>query len=87
MTDNAGPSIALVLAGDVGLGGYQAGAYEALHRESSTAVCWVAGSSIGSVNWALIVLSVAPSLPPVWSGRDLVPIARRGSLSQRLGGL
>src|SRR4051794_1991657 len=46
--------VALVLAGGVGLGAYQAGAYDALHRTSTVSIKWLAGSSVGAVNAALI---------------------------------
>jgi NTE family protein len=46
--------VALVLAGGVGLGAYQAGAYDAVHRTSTVSIKWLAGSSVGAVNAALI---------------------------------
>jgi len=50
--------ISLVLAGGVGLGAYQGGAYEALAQRCE--ISWVAGSSAGAINAALIAGS-APS--------------------------
>ena len=49
-----GLSISLVLAGGAALGAYEAGAYEALHAEDGPLPDWVAGSSIGAVNAAVI---------------------------------
>jgi NTE family protein len=46
--------IVLVLAGGVGLGAYQAGGYAALHKHCRTNSLWVAGSSIGAINAAVI---------------------------------
>lgn len=46
--------IALVLAGGIGLGAYQAGAYASLHQAGRFSVEWIAGSSVGAVNAALI---------------------------------
>lgn len=47
-------SVALVLAGGVGLGAYQAGAYEAMSEPLRERLGWLAGASIGAVNAALI---------------------------------
>jgi NTE family protein len=49
-----GRDIALVLSGGIGLGAYQAGAYEALHLIDRFDVVWIAGSSIGAVHAALL---------------------------------
>jgi NTE family protein len=49
-----GQSSALVLAGGVALGAYEAGAYEALETAGDPRVSWLAGSSIGAVNAAII---------------------------------
>lgn len=46
--------VSLVFSGGVALGSYQAGAYERLEREPGVVVGWIAGSSVGSVNGALI---------------------------------
>jgi NTE family protein len=46
--------VALVLAGGVGLGAYQAGAYAVLHERKPLLPDWLAGSSAGAVNSALI---------------------------------
>ena len=50
------PTIALVLAGGVALGAYEGGAYAALHDQgkASASPSWLASSSIGSVNAAII---------------------------------
>jgi NTE family protein len=45
--------ISLVFSGGVALGSYQAGAYEAL-QDQGLSVGWIAGSSIGALNGALI---------------------------------
>lgn len=47
-------NVALVLAGGVGLGAYEAGAYAALHDRPALRPSWVAGSSAGAVNAAII---------------------------------
>lgn len=52
MTDNR--DISLVLSGGIALGSYQAGAWQALQGDRSTRVGWIAGSSIGAINGALI---------------------------------
>jgi NTE family protein len=46
--------VALVLSGGIGLGAYQAGAYAALHERKSLLPSWLAGSSAGAINAALI---------------------------------
>jgi NTE family protein len=50
--------VALVLAGGIGLGAYQAGAYETLQAASSEPD-WVCGSSVGGVTAALIAGNAA----------------------------
>lgn len=47
-------SVSLVLAGGVALGAYEAGAYAALHEHVALRPEWLAGSSIGAVNAAII---------------------------------
>jgi NTE family protein len=47
-------SVALVLAGGAALGAYEAGAYAALHEHVALRPEWLAGSSIGAVNAAII---------------------------------
>ena len=49
-----GQTTALVLAGGVSLGAYEAGADAALHDSGVPLPSWVAGSSIGSVNPVII---------------------------------
>ncbi len=78
MTDHnelADTQAALVLAGGIGLGAYQAGAYEALHREGRLSLKWLAGSSVGAVNAALIAGNRAgdriDTLRRFWSEGDL----------------
>jgi NTE family protein len=44
----------MVFSGGVSLGSYQAGAFEALQEDAGIAVGWIAGSSIGAINGALI---------------------------------
>jgi NTE family protein len=46
--------IAVIFSGGIGLGVYQAGAYAELHLQEALRPTWVAGSSIGSVNAAII---------------------------------
>ena len=46
--------ISLVLSGGVALGAYQGGAYAALHEAHDRDLRWLAGSSIGAVNAAII---------------------------------
>jgi NTE family protein len=78
VTNHSQCKAALVLAGGVGLGAYQAGAYEALHREGSNMVCWIAGSSIGAVNAALIAGTSAgrrlDALREFWSGGNMLSL-------------
>jgi NTE family protein len=47
-------TVAVVFAGGVGLGAYQGGAYAALHEREDLRPRWLAGSSVGAVNAALI---------------------------------
>jgi len=46
---------ALALSGGIALGSYQAGVYEALANTSQLSPRWIAGSSVGALNGALIV--------------------------------
>jgi NTE family protein len=46
--------VAMVFSGGIGLGAYQAGAYATLHKNEPLWPDWVAGSSIGAVNGAVI---------------------------------
>ena len=46
--------VSLVLAGGIALGAYEAGAYAGLHDQPGLRPEWVAGSSIGAVNAAII---------------------------------
>ena len=46
--------ICVVLSGGVALGSYQAGAFEALQAEPGLDIGWVAGSSVGALNSAMI---------------------------------
>jgi NTE family protein len=46
--------IAVVFSGGVGLGAYQAGAYAALEREAVSRVDWIAASSVGAANGAIV---------------------------------
>lgn len=74
MNDNC-RNVALVLSGGLGLGAYQAGAYEALVRDGRMNPSWVAGSSVGAINGALIAGSDTPTrvetLREFWSAGDL----------------
>jgi NTE family protein len=68
-----GGTIALVLSGGVGLGAYQAGAYAALQDRGLTPQ-WLAGSSAGAVNAALIAgtrpENRVSALRTFWMGED-----------------
>ncbi len=46
--------VALVLSGGIGLGAYQSGAYAELHEAGGLRPDWIAGSSTGAANAALI---------------------------------
>src|SRR4051812_18049291 len=67
MKQSKGVRPALVLAGGMGLGAFQAGAYEELQTQG-VAPGWFAGSSVGAVNLALIAGNRL---------QDRVPILRR----------
>jgi NTE family protein len=66
--------VSLVLSGGLGLGAYQAGAYEAL-EEGGIEPHRIAGSSVGAVNGALIAGSAVrdrtDTLRAFWSAGDL----------------
>src|SRR5918996_2058048 len=47
-------TVAIVMAGGVALGAYPAGAYAAMEEQFRDRVGWIAGSSIGAVNGAII---------------------------------
>ena len=49
-----GETVAMVLSGGVALGAYQAGACAALHDRGGPLPTWLAGSSIGAVNAAIL---------------------------------
>jgi NTE family protein len=70
-------STSLVLSGGGALGSYQAGLYEALHDHADIAVGWVAGSSVGAINGAIIAGS-----SPVRRVQALREYWLRGSLWQ-----
>ena len=53
--------VAMILAGGIGLGAYQAGAYAQLHQREALQPAWLAGSSIGSINTAVIAGNPAES--------------------------
>lgn len=75
----------LIFSGGVALGSYQAGAYERLKEELGGAASWIAGSSVGAINAALIAGS-APAercdvLRTYWQhrpvgGQDWMPRGR-----------
>ena len=52
--EQSGPQVAVVLSGGIGLGAYQAGAAARLVEAGGWHPHWLAGSSIGAVNAALI---------------------------------
>lgn len=60
MDENPRRAVALVFAGGIGLGAYEGGCYAALH-ESALSPDWVAASSVGAMNAAVIAGS-APEL-------------------------
>src|SRR4051812_4308938 len=69
-----GRRVTLVLAGGIGLGAYQGGAYAALHAHEALRPDWVAASSVGAVN-AAIVAGNAPEarlerLRELWTAAD-----------------
>jgi NTE family protein len=67
--------IGLVFAGGLGLGAYQAGAYEKIAQNGQVRTLWIAGSSVGAVNGALIAGSypenAVAALRKFWSSGDL----------------
>src|SRR4051794_23330306 len=67
--------VALVLSGGLGLGAYQAGAYDALVDDGRMQITRIAGSSVGAVNGALIAGTEAGDclerLKEFWSAGDL----------------
>jgi len=75
--DGAQP-ISLVLSGGVALGSYQGGAYQAL-LDHSLSVRWIAGSSVGALNGALIAGSSPErrldTLRNYWLERTLSDVA------------
>lgn len=84
MQDDANPldaadrDIALVLAGGVGLGAYQAGAYAQMHEAFVGRIDRLAGSSIGAVNAALVAGSRpterVETLRRFWMQTDATPL-------------
>ncbi|MFL5260408.1 MAG: patatin-like phospholipase family protein [Hyphomicrobiales bacterium] len=64
--------IAAVLSGGIGLGAYQAGAYEVLHADVHLRPQWFSASSVGAVNAALIAGNapdrVTARLNEFWGG-------------------
>jgi NTE family protein len=79
------PHAALVFAGGMGLGAYQAGAYQKFHEAGEFEVDRLAGSSIGAINAALIAgnpperaiasLREFWSEPNAWQPRQTMPSA------------
>jgi NTE family protein len=67
-------NLVLVLSGGLGLGAYQAGAYQWM-QDDGQLPHWIAGSSVGAVNGALIVGSAKEdrvnTLMAFWSAGDL----------------
>jgi NTE family protein len=57
-----GFGVSLVLAGGVGLGSYQAGACDALLARSDARIGWIAGSSVGALNGAMVVGTERPRI-------------------------
>jgi NTE family protein len=75
--------VILVLAGGVGLGAYQAGVFDCLDSNPQRRPRWIAGSSVGAVNAALIAGApperAVETLRKFWNGDDLwipsIPVA------------
>jgi len=67
-------NVSLVLSGGIALGSYQAGAYEAFQEHADLQPSWLAGSSIGAVNAAIIAGNRAQDrverLRTVWKQND-----------------
>jgi NTE family protein len=76
--------LALVFSGGVGLGGYQGGVYAYLHQQPRLRPSWIAGSSIGAVNAALIAGNPPADridrLRMFWMNAAPVPTYRTGRL-------
>jgi len=82
------PVTALILAGGVALGAYHAGAYAALQEGARVRSLWLAGSSIGAVN-AAVIAGNRPErrverLRALWNEADAHPREPRTSAAQRL---
>jgi NTE family protein len=58
---NANERVVLIFSGGVGLGAYEGGAYAALHEHERLRPAWIAGSSIGGIN-AAVVAGNAPDV-------------------------
>src|SRR5690348_6905463 len=76
--------IAIVFSGGVGLGAYQAGAYAALEREAGSRVDWIAASSVGAANGAIVAGSAPAArverLRELWmlaAASDREPVAEQ----------
>ncbi len=67
----------LVLAGGVALGSYEAGAFAALAKAGEPPIKWIAGSSIGAVNAAIIAGNPSERrlerLRQFWSSKTFAP--------------
>src|SRR4051794_9264492 len=77
---NLRSKIAIVFAGGLGLGAYQAGAFQRFQEDSGSRLDWLAGSSVGAVNAALIAGNLAAHriarLREFWSEPALLGISR-----------
>ena len=64
----------LVLAGGIGLGAYEAGAYSVLHEHEALRPDWIAAASVGGVNGAVIAGNAPnariPRLQALWAAGD-----------------
>jgi NTE family protein len=78
--------ISLVLSGGIALGAYQGGAYAALHEAHGRDLRWLAGSSIGAVNAAIIAGNEpdrrVAQLEAFWQAAAL-PLPDTGALLQQ----
>lgn len=77
MSSSTNPRIAVVLSGGAALGAYQAGAYARLHDGHGGHLAWIAGSSVGAVNGAIIAGNEpqrrVPQLTAFWQEASALP--------------
>lgn len=77
MSSRTNLRIAVVLSGGAALGAYQAGAYASLHDGHGGHLAWIAGSSVGAVNGAIIAGNEpqrrVPQLTAFWQEASALP--------------